>query len=131
LVAVSECGGHRSGGKRGGEKVKFGFTCNLQDVTGLTEVQVGTVSDDMNAEEGFEIVRLGYLVGIGAKEVAQFGDEGWCSGRDGEVVDVDAEEDLLAVGVLFVEETGVMGGARVGMGEKEVGELIVEGLRSP
>jgi hypothetical protein len=44
---------------------------------------------------------------------------------------MNAEEDLFAVGMLFVEETRVMGGAGVVMSEEEGCELIVEGFRGP
>ena len=88
-----------------------------------------TVSDDVDAEEGFEVVSLGDLVAVGSEKGAELGDEYWSGGGDGKVINVEAEEDLGAVGILFVEETRVMGGARVVMGEEEGGKLIVEGFR--
>ncbi len=109
--------------------MKLGFASDLQDMSRLTEVEVGTIADDVNTEERLEVVCLGDLVAVGSEKGAELGDECGSGGCDGEVIYVDAEEDLVAIWMLFVKETRIMGGARVVMREEEVGELIIEGFR--
>ena len=63
MVGVVESWRHRDvGWLRGG--VNSGFACALGDVAGLTEIQAVVFFDDMNAEEGLQIVGLGDRVSL-------------------------------------------------------------------
>jgi hypothetical protein len=46
--------------------MKLGFASDLQDMSRLTEVEVGTIADDVNTEERLEVVCLGDLVAVGS-----------------------------------------------------------------
>ena len=47
--------------------MKLGFASDLQDMSRLTEVEVGTIADDVNTEERLEVVCLGDLVAVGSE----------------------------------------------------------------
>ena len=83
--------------------------------------------DYVDAEEGLEVVRLGENV-LGLQRCAELVDEVLVGGGDGEVVDVDAEEDTRAcLRVVLVEQAVVVGGASVAVVEQKLGERRVEG----
>ena len=98
------------------EHSNAGLFGTLGDVAGLAQVKVVVLLDDVNAEEGFEVVGFSDCV-LFFEDVAEFGDQIAVAGRDGEVVDVDTEVDALAVGVDFEEETRIVGGSAVALAE--------------
>ena len=76
-------------------------------VAGLTQIKVIVLLNDVDAEEGFEIVGLGDCV-VFLESIAKFSDQIAAAGRDGEIIDMDAEVDTLAVGFDFEKETRVV-----------------------
>ena len=96
-------------------------------MTGLAEVQVTLFLDNVDAEEGFEVVGFGENV-FGLQGSAEFVDEVLAGGGDGKVVDMDAKEyTVTSCGVVFVEQAVVVGGASVAVFEQKFGEIGVEG----
>jgi hypothetical protein len=85
--------------------------------------------DNMDSKEGLEVVGFGEDV-LGLQRCAELVDEVLVGGGDGEVVDVDAEEDAGSRRwVSLVEQAVVVGRASVAMLEQKLGERRIEGQR--
>ena len=81
----------------------------IGNVSGLTKVQTIVVLNDVDAEEGFEIVGLSDCVFFLESRTEVF-NERWVGCCNCEVVYVDAEIFLAAIGIKAIEEAGVMCG---------------------
>ena len=101
----------------------------FRDVARLAEIQTRVLLHDVDAEKGFEVVRLRDGVAR-LEEVAEFANGSLTGRGDGEVVDMDAKVYTLAVWVEAVEEAGVVFGAGIAVRDEEGGELVVEGFWS-
>jgi len=65
------------------------------------------IFDDMDAEEGLQVVRLRDRILL-FQEVTQLGNELCVAGRNCKVVHVNAEVDALAVIIDLKEQTGIV-----------------------
>ena len=83
-------------------------------MSGLTEIEIVVVANDVYAKKGFQVVALSddvFLFQNGAK----FVDKMLASGCDGKVVDVCTEDDLFSVRKELVKEATVEGTSTVAM----------------
>jgi hypothetical protein len=102
LIVIVEAGRHGNESRFCGG-VDAGLFGALGYMAGLTQIKVIVLLNDVDAEEGFEIVGLGDCV-VFLESVAKFCDQIVVAGRDGEIIDMDAEVDALTVWFDFEEE---------------------------
>ena len=73
----------------------------------MTQIKVIVLLSDVDAKEGFEIVGLGDCVFF-LEIVAKFSDQIAVAGRDGEIINMDAEVDASTVWFDVEEEARIV-----------------------
>lgn len=94
-----------------------GGLCAFCDMIGLTETQPGGFLDDVDAEEGFEIVGFRYGLFL-FENMSEIGDECLMTGCDGKVIDTFAEIYASDVRAESKEKAWIVCGTAVSLCDK-------------